>query len=85
MCDYKTVDEKITEIVEKNRLNVIKGYAEIGDVEGVLKEAEALAYGRSYAHYIDNELRKKIDHLYEWGYKLESKIAEIEKQLSEQK
>ena len=85
MCDYKTVDEKITEIVEKNRLNVIKGYAEIGDVEGVLKEAEALAYGRSYAHYIDNELRKKIDYLYELGYELESKIGVIEKQLSEQK
>ena len=33
MCDYKTVDEKIAEIVEKNRLNVIKGYAEIGDVD----------------------------------------------------
>jgi len=85
MCDYKTVDEKIAEIVEKNRLNVIKGYAEIVDVEGVLKEAEALAYDRSYAHYIDNELRKKIDYLYEWGHELESKIAEIEKQLSEKK
>lgn len=85
MCDYKTVDEKIAEIVEKNRLNVIKGYAEIGDVEGVLKEAEALAYDRSYAHYIDNELRKKIDYLYKWGHKLESEIAEIEKQLSEKK
>ena len=83
MCDYKTLDEKIAEIVEKNRLNVIKGYAEIGDVEGVLKEAEALAYDRSYAHYIDNELRKKIDYLYEWGHELESKIAEIKKQLSE--
>lgn len=83
MCDYRIVDEKIIEIVEKNRLNVIKGYAEMGDVEGVLKEAEALAYDRSYAHYIDNELRKKIDYLYEWGYKLESKIAEIKKQLSE--
>lgn len=85
MCDYKIVDEKIIEIVEKNRLNVIKGYAEMGDVEGVLKEAEALAYGRSYAHYIDNELRKKIDYLYEWGYEIEGWIAEIKKQLSEQK
>lgn len=83
MCDYKTLDEKIAEIVEKNRLNVIKGYAEIGDVEGVLKEVEALAYDRSYAHYIDNELRKKINYLYKWGHKLENEIAEIKKQLSE--
>ena len=45
MCDYKTIDEKITELAEINSLNVIKGYAEMGDVEGVLKEADLPSTG----------------------------------------
>ena len=83
MCDSKTVNEMISGITERSRLNLIKAYAEIGDVEGLVREVEALLYESSYAHYIDNELRKKIDYLYEWGYELEGKIAEIEKQLAE--
>lgn len=83
MCDGKTPYDKIVEITEKMQLEAIKTWAELGNVELVLKEAESLLYNRSYACYCDNELKKKIDYLYEWGYQLESKIADLEKQLSE--
>ena len=83
MCDYKTIDEKITELAEINSLNVIKGYAEMGDVDSILKEAEVLAYRRSYAHFIERELRKKIEYLYQCGFDLEKRVAELENKLDD--
>lgn len=71
----------ITEITNKNRLEVIKTFAELGNIELVLREAEALAYGRSYAHICDNELKKEIDSLYKMVYELEEKVANLTKQL----
>lgn len=85
MCKDKTRDERLQMLAEKAHLNAIKSYAELGNAELVLKEAEALFFERSYAGFVDNGRTKQIDNLFEMCYKLTDRITKIEEQLAEMK
>ena len=85
MCKDKTDDERLQEIVERNRLKAIQAYAEIGDVESVLKEVQTLFYGRSYARFVDRYMEKQINDLFDMCYRLNEKMEMLEKQLAEMK
>ena len=76
-----TDKEMIKALSEKMHLQAIKAFAEMEDVEHVLKEAEALFYERSYACYCNDEDRKNINYLYEMCYELNGRMTELEKKL----
>lgn len=85
MCKDKKRDERFRKTLEQLHLDAIKSYAELGNVEMVLEETEALLFDRSYAGFVDRGRTKQIDNLFEMCYKLTHRITKIEKQLAEMK